>query len=121
MTTPLIDRNALDKFTQNDPELLADLAVIFVRFLPASLAKLHLANEDRDSEMLRETAHQLRGQLNYFFCDSLLQQTKELEDCGKNCQFESVEENLKQLQTGIESLLLEINDLTNLDLKLEQE
>ena len=121
MTTALIDRNAMDKFTQDDPELLADLAVIFVRFLPSSLAKLHLANGDRNSEMLRETAHQLKGQLNYFFCESLVEQAKELEDCGKNCQFESVEARLDQLQAGIELLLQEINDITNLGLELERD
>ena len=42
MTNMLIDCNLLEDFTANDPNLLADLSVLFVRFLPGSLASMNL-------------------------------------------------------------------------------
>ena len=121
MSECLIDRDSIEKFIEGDTELLADLSVIFVRFLPSSLAKMNLAIADRDSGMLRETAHQLKSQLSYFFCESLIEQVSQLEELAKDGQIEQTPTKVTQVSQGVDCLLEELRTLTNLELKLEQD
>ena len=121
MTKTLIDRNSIENFTEGDPELLADLSVIFVRFLPTSLAQMNLAVENRDTDMLRETAHKLKSQLSYFFCESLVEQTNQLEDLAKTGQIEKASTKVLDVSKNIDRSLEELRALTNLDLVLEQD
>ena len=121
MTKKLIDRNSLENFIEGDAELLADLSVIFVRFLPGPLARMSLAVENRDLEMLRETAHQLKSQLSYFFCQPLVKQASQLEELAKAGQIEEANTKVQDVSKNIDRLLEELRALTNLELVLEDD
>ena len=121
MTNTLIDRKLIEDFTANDPNLLADLSVLFVRFLPGSLASMNLAIENGDAEMLRETAHQLKGQLGYFFCELLVEQTSQLEELARTEQMQNASTIAMNVSKNIHRLLDELRALTNLDLNLEED
>ena len=121
MTKTLIDRDSIENFTEGDPELLADLSVIFVRFLPTSLAQMNLAVENRDSHMLREAAHKLKSQLSYFFCETLVEQTSQLEELARTEQIQEASTRLQDVTKNIDRLLEELRALTNLELVLEED
>ncbi len=121
MTDTLIDCSSIESFLDGDPDLLADLSVIFVRFLPGSLATLNLAIENRDAEMLRETAHQLKSQLSYFFCEPLIEHARELEALGKSGQMQRASQKAMDVIQDIDRLLEELRTMTNLELNLEQD
>lgn len=115
----MIDMNSLENFVKDDPELLADLAVIFARFLPGSLGNLNVAIENHDSDLLRESAHQLKSQVSYFFAEPLVRQASQLEELGKTGQAQQAGPLVDTVITGIEQLLEELNSLTSLNLQLE--
>ena len=121
MNNTLIDRDSIENFTEGDPELLADLSVIFVRFLPTSLAQMNLAVENHDADMLRETAHKLKSQLSYFFCEPLVEQTSQLEELAKTGQIQAASTKVVDVSKNIDRLLEELRALTNLELNLEQD
>ena len=121
MTNSLIDMKSLENFVKGDPELLADLSVIFARFLPGSLASLNIAVENHDADLLRETAHQLKSQLSYFFAESLVAHANQLEELGKTGQVKSAGPVVEQVISGIEQLLEELNSMTSLNLCLKRD
>ena len=121
MNSQLIDRVQLERFTEGDPELFPDLAVIFARFVSGSIVNLNLALENKDADMLRENAHQLKSQLSYFFCDSLIERARNLEALGRTGNLDGAQDLVKVICTDIENLISEINSLTNLDLQIDKE
>ena len=121
MNQPLIDRKSLNEFTEHDPELLADLSVILVRFLPNSLARLNLSIEHADASSLRENAHQLKSQLSYFFCESLVNRVIELEELGRQGTLTDARTIASDLSHGLDELVAELNQLTGLNLAIEEE
>lgn len=118
MSESMIDSAALEDFMQDDPQLLSDLSVIFVRNLPRALGNLNLAVELRDTELMSESAHQLKGQLTYFFCASLVDCALELEELARKCEMSEAAEKLAQLTHGIDRLIDELNRLTKLQLQI---
>ena len=117
----LIDQKQLNEFTENDTEMVADLAVIFARAIPEYLARLNVAISDADAIDLRETSHQLKSQLNYFFCDALVKMAIELEEIGKQGTTENAAVVFDGLTDGIDRLLGELSQLTGLNLKIEED
>ena len=121
MSKTLINCSELEDFVKNDPQLLMDLYVIFVRHLPDLLTNLELAVELQDAKQLCESAHRLKGQLSYFFCDSLIEQALEIENLA-NCQnMKSAAKKLKDLTDGIDGLITELNRLTKLELQVRKD
>lgn len=121
MSNVLIDQSAMQDFMKDDPELLADLSVIFVRHLPRSLTNLEMAIEQRDASLLGETAHQLKGQLSYFFCETLVECAWKLEELAQKNQVKQATSTLKTLTDGIEELIVELNQLTELNLQVDRD
>jgi HPt (histidine-containing phosphotransfer) domain-containing protein len=121
MSQSLINRKSLNEFMEDDPELLGDLSVIFVRALPDVLAKLNFSIENSDSDSLRESAHQLKSQLSYFFCESLVSRALELEELGRQDNTRDARTVATDLNRGIEKLLVELNQLTGLHLIIEED
>ena len=116
MAKELIDKAKLDEFLMDDHGLLADLSLIFVRFLPGFQAKLDIALAEFDASAVRECAHQLKSLLGYFFCESVVKKASELEERGKANQVDEAAEIVVDLNSSIESLIAELSVLTHLDL-----
>ena len=121
MNELLIDRDSIENFIDGDTEMLADLSVIFVRFLPGLMARMNLATNNGDSGMLREAAHELKGQLGYFFCQSLIEQVGQIEELAKAEQLDQADTRVDEVSHGVDRLLDELRTLTNLELKLERD
>lgn len=115
----LIDHNSLNEFTENDSEMIADLAVIFARAIPDYLAKLQFAIADANPVELREISHQLKSQLNYFFCESLVNMAFDLEQIGLQGTMKNAAVIFDSLTNGVEQLLGELSQLTGLNLEIE--
>ena len=121
MNQSLINRTSLEDFTEDDPELLGDLYVLFVRALPDALAKLNFAIENSDPNSLRENAHRLKSQLSYFFCEPLVNRAQELEDLGRQGNTRDAKTVFTDLRPEIGNLLVELNQLTGLNLCIEED
>lgn len=118
---PIIDQTALELVIQDDHEMLADLASMFVDCLPDMKARLRMSVFDNDAIELRENAHQLKNRLGYFGALSLQQLACELEECGRDNQLEGITELLNNLFSGVESMLSELRHQTHLSLEVAED
>jgi len=121
MRNTLIDRKSLDRFTEHDSEMVADLAVIFNRELPDYLARMDYSIAESDLEAVGEIAHQLKSQLSYFFCESLVNLAIELEEHSSQGATSEAKSTATKLTEGIDQLLEELNQLTGLNLTIEKD
>jgi HPt (histidine-containing phosphotransfer) domain-containing protein len=117
---PLIEIDALQQFMQGDEELLADLSTLFVQYYPDMAARLKLAIENRDCQLLRETAHQLKSRLGYFQTPVLVDFACRLEHYAKTGRFDDANASLEALFVGVRQLVDELRDLTQLPLCLSE-
>lgn len=118
---PIIDPNALNNVTQGDDELLADLATMFVQFLPDMEARLRLAVESDDADTLRETAHQLRGRAGYFAAGSVVDLASKLEHNGRRGELKKAGELLDDLLVQVNEMVEELRSYTKLSLEIAEE
>lgn len=114
----VIDQVALSEFYRGDEEMLADVATMFVQFLPDMESRLRLAVEDGDANSLREVAHQMKSRLGYFCASELQQTAAELENCGRENELDSAGDLLSGLLTGVHQLLSELRGFTRLSLQV---
>ncbi len=114
---PHINSESLKQFIQGDEVLLADLATMFVESLPDCKARLRFSVRGSDAVMLREAAHLLASRLGYFQADGLREQAKHLEQCGINGQISDARVLVDQLIKGLDELVSELRQLTQLPLR----
>ena len=118
--TQLINLEKLNEFAEQDTELIGELAIIFAREVPSYLAKLRLAVLESNPKELRETSHQLKSQLSYFFCESLIKIAFELEELGKAGETKPAVAMIEELTADINRLMNELRQLTGIALTLEE-
>jgi HPt (histidine-containing phosphotransfer) domain-containing protein len=116
-----INSESLKDFLQDDEELLAELATIFVQTLPDTKARLRFSVRSLDASMLREVSHQLSSRLGYFHASELSDRAKQLEQLAIQNQFEGTGELADQLIIGLDELLRELRQLTNLPLEMQED
>ena len=121
MTETLIDKEKLKRFVGNDSDLSTDLAVTFHKSLPSSLSQLQVSILGGDDDEFCSVMHRLKSQLSYFFCDSLIDQAKELESMGQQGKIDEVQPGADELVSNIENLLEELSELTGLQLTLNDD
>ena len=117
----LIDQQQLNEFTEHDADMLADLAVIFARAVPDYLARLNLCIAKSNPTEMREVSHQIKSQLNYFFCESLINMAIQLEEMGLQGSTSNAFDIFRRLATGIEQLVDELGQLTGLNLAIAED
>ena len=118
---PHIDAASLKQFILGDDVLLADLATIFVQSLPDCKARLRFSVQGHDAMMLREAAHQLASRLGYFQAEGLRELAKRLEQCGITNQLDGMRDAVDQLTQGLDELVGELRQLTQLPLRIPEE
>lgn len=116
-----INSETLREFLQGDDELLAELATIFVQTLPDCKARLRFSARSHDASMLREVSHQLSSRLGYFHAAELSDRAKHLEQCGIVNQFDGTGELVDQLIEGLDELVSELRQLTQLPLEIKED
>ena len=116
-----INAESLREFVQDDDDLLAELATMFVQALPDCKARLRFSVRGCDAPMLREATHQLASRLGYLQACGLSEQAKHLEQCGITNQLNGTRELVDQLIQGLDELVGELRQLTQLPLRSSEE
>ena len=116
-----INTESLKEFMQDDEDLLAELATMFVETLPDCKARLRFSVRGCDALMLREATHQLASRLGYLQAYGLSEQARHLEQCGMTNQLSGTRELVDQLIQGLDELVSESRQLTKLPLRNSEE
>ena len=116
-----INAESLKEFMQDDEDLLAELATMFVQALPDCKARLRFSVRGCDALMLREATHQLASRLGYLQAFGLSEQARHLEQCGMTNQLSGTRELVDQLIQGLDELVGELRQLTQLPLRNSEE
>ena len=117
----LIDQDELNNIIQGDEDLLAELTTMFVQYLPDMQSRLRLAVADRNVSSLQENAHQLKSRLAYFGATTLREIASELESSDANIPMQDIGGRIELLLAGCSDLVGELNDLTGLALRVDED
>lgn len=106
-----LDREALLERVGYDPEILKEIAALFLETAPSQLEEVKLAVALRDAEKLNRTAHSLKGAVGNFTDATPYQLAYELEKMGKRGELDrapetvaSLEEELRRLSAALQEL-----------------
>lgn len=116
---PIIDSKQLQKMTAGDDDLVADLAIMFVKYLPDLRAKIRIGIESGDTEAVESGAHQLKSNVAYFGATTLRDQSSQLEDAARNGQQAELSTLNERLFADVDRLIQELRTLTCLALELD--
>jgi PAS domain S-box-containing protein len=87
-----------------DAQLLRDLAELFFRSCPESLARIREAVTHQDGSALERAAHKLKGSVSTFTTCGAFEVAHSLEAMGRENNFVDAEETLQTLKEEIEKL-----------------
>lgn len=117
----LIDQDELNNVIQGDEALLAELATMFAQYMPDMQSRLRLAVADHDVSALQENAHQLKSRLAYFGATTLREAAGDLESSESASSIHEIGGRVEQLLVGCRDLIGELNNLTGLSLRLDED
>jgi len=69
--------------TDGDEELLLDIVKVFIDEAPSVMSGIRQGIDERDTQLLRRSAHTLKGSLRIFECSEAGQQAWQIEEIGK--------------------------------------
>ncbi len=108
----VIDKAALkESFEVYDKETILEIIEIFFDEYPGRVKQLNTAIEDQDSELLRTSAHSLKGVISHFYAEEPRNLAKELEKKGAAKDFEGTEQIKDKLLNQIEQMLEELGQI----------
>ena len=116
---PIINPTELQKMTAGDDDLVADLAIMFVKYLPGLKALIRIGIESGDTEAVESGAHQLKSNVAYFGATTLRDQCGQIETAARNGQQDELLELNDRLFADVDELLQELRTLTNLALEID--
>jgi len=99
--------------TNNNMKLIKKLIGIFKKNYPEKLTAIKDAIQRKDGELLKRSAHNLKGSLSNFTTGYSYQLAQQLEDLGKANQIETAWSILKELSKSIEELQVVMDDFGN--------
>jgi HPt (histidine-containing phosphotransfer) domain-containing protein len=105
---------ALERASGNEP-LLRQLVRIFVEESPSQLKKLESAIEAADAKTVEETAHRVRGELNYFGLSSVAYKARELERLGRERDLETAPQLFRMFNTELSASLESMRQMLDND------
>ena len=117
----VIDNAALQKVIGQDEELLADLAVMFVQFLPDVEGRLRVGLENRDCTLIESVFHQLRSRVSYFGATKIQGFAKTIEERARDSDLDGIDHDCQQIMQDIDEMISELRTLTRLPLEKCQE
>ena len=114
---PLMDKDMLLKAFDGDREFLTDVVKVFLSDYPNLLENIRLASAENNSDALMRAAHSLKGMLKNFQADSAAEVAFELEQKGKQADFDGVTEAIEklagqvvELDRALQNLIADIAD-----------
>ncbi|MDZ7775309.1 MAG: Hpt domain-containing protein [Bacteroidales bacterium] len=99
-----------ESFDLYDKETIIEIIDLFFEEYPERVKQLNKATETQDAELLRTSAHSLKGVISHFHAEKPRQLAKELEDKGAAQDFEAVEETKQALMEQIDQMLEELKE-----------
>lgn len=114
-----IDKSKIEKLTNGDDWLVADLAVMFVKSLPELESSIRFGIDHGELHKVVEGAHQLKSRVSYFGASKLREQAGEMEMAAARGQRKNLPKLNNELFEGIYALIEELRSLTNLELEVE--
>ncbi|MEO8090231.1 MAG: Hpt domain-containing protein [Gemmatimonadales bacterium] len=103
-------RELQERFAEH-PELLRELAAIFLEDGPTRLAAIQTGVAQRDPAVLQAAAHALRGSAANFGATLVVDAALRLELMGRNCDLTGVDAALADLLVSMERLNTELSAL----------
>jgi len=104
MSDSLIDKDALFKLVDEDPEFLGSLVDTFLRDCSAYLDDIRTAVEEGDADALRREAHGLKGAAGNMQAQATKEAARRLENIGRTGDLDRAPEALTQLEEEIDRL-----------------
>ena len=98
-----IDRELAARLTDNDPNLLEGMVLLFVQLMPERLDKISTALHDGNLRTAREELHRLRGAAERIAATGVVETTR---------QVEATLDDQQQTQNGLAALHRELNRLS---------
>jgi len=96
-----------------DRQLLAEISRLFVDDAPGHLAKIQLALDTKDADMLRRAAHALKGAAANFEADSVVAAARVLEEIGRDSRFDDATAPWKVLRYEADRLIDTLQRVAN--------
>jgi two-component system sensor histidine kinase/response regulator len=114
MSTPLIgslDREVALARVGGDPELLREIAALFLENYRDWLGELRQAAARGDAQMVERTAHGLKGSVANFGARNAVEASLNLETLGRNRDLAGATESLVALELALETLRGDLESL----------
>jgi CheY-like chemotaxis protein len=105
-----VDWEVARKRTGDDPALLRELVRMTREECPAYLADLRQALQNSDAELLRYTAHKLKGVVSYFGAEAFVEEAFRLEQMAREQQLADAPGVLVLVEAYCSRLLSELQD-----------
>ena len=116
---PIIDQNELNKMTAGDSDLVADLAIMFVKQLPELEARIRIGIENGETAEVESGAHQLKSRVSYFGATELRQRVAEFELAAGNETPDALGKYHNEIFAEVDQLIEELRNLTQLALEMD--
>ncbi len=99
----LVDEAVMEDLQQladeNNPDIVAQLVGMFLQDFPAGLEQIKNAVSGSDPEMLRKTAHLLKGSCKQLGLTALVTLCQHVETCAESKTLEGIERSVADLET----------------------
>jgi HPt (histidine-containing phosphotransfer) domain-containing protein len=106
-----LDREVALVRVGGDPELLKEIAVLFLENYEAWLGELRQATARADAQAVERTAHGLKGSVANFGARDAVEAALELENLGRNGDLTGMQQPLAALEAALETLRLDLQSL----------
>ncbi len=108
----IINTETIEKaFKAYDKEIVVEIIDLFFEEYPERIAALEKAFDEKDSELLRTTAHGLKGVVSHFYAEGPRTLSKDLEEKGTNGDFDKVGEMVTTLGSQLKQMAEELQEL----------
>lgn len=111
MSAAALDREAALMRVGGDPELLKEIAVLFLESYPGWLEELRQAATRGDAQTVENTAHGLKGSVANFGAADAVDAAFQLERQGRNRDLSNVSTSLAALEAALSTLRPELESL----------
>ncbi len=100
-----------ETFDIYDNETIVEIINIFFEEHPDRIKALDEATSNKDSELLRTTAHGLKGVISHFHAEEARSLAKKLEDKGAEGDFSGTEEIKEKLFHELDEMMEELKEI----------
>jgi HPt (histidine-containing phosphotransfer) domain-containing protein len=100
-----------ETFDIYDNETIVEIINIFFEEHPGRIKALDEATNNKDSELLRTTAHGLKGVISHFHAEEARNLAKKLEDKGTEGNFNGTDEIKEKLYRELDKMMEELEEI----------